>query len=62
MDMKDVIKFKKLIILTMIVWFIYDISIKSYSSAIFDFMNIITNSYSIYNLKYSQIRKIKKSY
>ena len=54
MNMKDVVKFKKLIILTMIVWFIYDLSIKSYSSAVFNFMNIITNSFSIYKLKYSK--------
>lgn len=52
MDIKDVIKFKKLIIFTMIMWLIYDVYIKSYSSAIFDFMNIVTNIFSIYKIKY----------
>ena len=51
MSIKDVIKFKKLIIFTMILWFIYDIVIKSYSSAVFDFMNIIANVISIIQLK-----------
>lgn len=55
MDMKDVIKFKILIIFTLVLWFIYDLYIKSYSSAFFDFMNIVTNLYSIY-----QLRKIKE--
>ncbi len=56
MSIKDVINFKKLIIFTMILWFIYDIVIKSYSSAVFDFMNIITNVTSIIQLK-----KLKKA-
>lgn len=51
MSIKDVIKFKKLIIFTMILWFIYDLVIKSYSSAVFDFMNIIANVISIIQLK-----------
>ena len=50
MDIKDVTKYKLLVIFTMILWCIYDINIKSYSSAIFDFLNIITNSIAIYQL------------
>ncbi len=51
MDIKDVIKFKWLIIFTMITWLIYDIYIKSYTSSVFDFMSVITNIYSIYIIK-----------
>lgn len=51
MDMKDVIKFKILIIFTLILWFIYDIFIMSYSSAAFDFLNILTNVIAIYQIK-----------
>ena len=51
MDMKDVIKFKKLIIFTLVMWLIYDIYIISYSSAAFDLLNIITNVIAIYEMK-----------
>ena len=51
MNIKDVIKFKWLIIFTMIIWLIYDIYIKSYTSSIFDFMSVITNIFSIYKIK-----------
>ena len=51
MNIKNVIKFKILIIFTMILWFVYDIYIKSYSSAVFDFMNIIANIYSIFKIR-----------
>ncbi|MBQ2836418.1 MAG: YgjV family protein [Clostridia bacterium] len=53
-DLKDVVKFKILVILTVILWFIYDIYIQSYTSAIFDFMTIITNTIAIYKLHYSK--------
>lgn len=47
MNTKNVIKFKILIIFTMTMWLIYDLNIKSYTSAAFDFMNIIANIISI---------------
>ena len=47
MNTKDIIKFKWLIVLTTLMWFIYDLFIKSYTSAIFDFMNIVANIISI---------------
>ena len=47
MNIKDVIKFKYLIIFTMILWTLYDLYIKSYTSACFDAMCIITNFGSI---------------
>lgn len=51
MNIKDVTKFKILIIFTMTLWCIYDLYIKSYSSAVFDFFNIIANLFSIFKIK-----------
>ena len=51
MNIKDVKKFKFLIAFTMLMWFIYDIVIKSYTSAIFDFMNIIANMLTLLQIK-----------
>lgn len=50
MNVKDVKKFKILIVFTMLMWFIYDIIIKSYTSAIFDFMNIVANIITIFKI------------
>lgn len=50
MDMKNVVKFKVLLIFTLILWGIYDIYIKSYTSAIFDFITIGANIFSIYRI------------
>ena len=47
MNIKNIVKFKILVIFTMTLWCTYDIYIKSYSSAIFDFMNIIANIVTI---------------
>ena len=58
MDMKDVIKFKKLIIFTLVMWLIYDIYIISYSSAAFDLLNIITNAIAIYQI--NKVKNMKK--
>lgn len=51
MSIKNVKKFKLLITFTMLMWFIYDIAIKSYTSAIFDFMNIVANIVTIFQIK-----------
>lgn len=51
MNTKNVIKFKYLIIYTMILWFCYDLYIKSYTSACFDFMCVIANFVSIIQIK-----------
>lgn len=53
-DIKNVSRFKILIIFTMILWFIYDMTIKSYTSAFFDFMNICANIISIILIKYKK--------
>jgi len=55
MNINDIIKFKMLIIFTMALWFIYDIFIKSYAAAIFDFATIVSNCISIF-----QLQKINK--
>ena len=47
MDTKDIIKFKYLTIFIMFLWGVYDLYIKSYSSAVFDFMTIIANIISV---------------
>lgn len=53
-NIKNVSKFKILILFTMILWFIYDMTIKSYTSAFFDFMNICANIISIILIKYKK--------
>ena len=53
-DIKNVSRFKILIIFTLILWFIYDMTIKSYTSAFFDFMNICANIISIILIKYKK--------
>lgn len=56
MNTKGIIRFKILTIIIMIMWLIYDITIKSYTSAIFDALTILTTYISIW-----QIRKKKWS-
>ena len=51
MDIKDIIKFKKLALVTTVMWFVYDIFIKAYAGAIFDFAYIITNTITIIRVK-----------
>lgn len=51
MNIKNVMQFKILIMFTMLIWGIYDIYIKSYTSALFDFGNIIANAISICQLR-----------
>ena len=49
-DVKTAIKLKLLIIFTVIFWLIYDILIKSYTSAVFDFFSILFHSVTVYQL------------
>ena len=56
MNIKNVIKFKYLIIFTMILWFFYDLYIKSYTSACFDVMCIITNMGSIIQMNKQKLK------
>ena len=47
MNTKDVIKFKILIIFSMLMWLVYDLTIKSYTSSIFDILSIFANIFAI---------------
>ncbi len=64
MNTKNIIYFKLLIIFTMILWFVYDLFIKSFTSSIFDMMTVITNAYSIFKLNnnYKVMKDKKKIY
>jgi len=56
MNIKDVIKFKILIISTIAMWLIYNIAIQSYITTIFNFATITANCISIYQLKRKRIK------
>lgn len=58
MNIKDIINFKYLVIFTMIMWFIYDITIKSYVAALFDFAFIISNVISIISIKQTKNKEM----
>lgn len=59
MNTKDVKKFKLLIASTMVLWLIYDITIKSYTSAIFDFLTVIANIVTLIQIKNKEKKKEK---
>ncbi|MBQ2639395.1 MAG: YgjV family protein [Bacilli bacterium] len=59
MNIKDMVKFKYLICFTMILWLIYDFSIKSYTAVIFDLFTIISNIIAIVQLKINSKEKRK---
>ena len=56
MNTKNIVYFKLLIIFTTIMWLIYDFTIKSYTSSIFDMMTVITNTYSVFKLESTKIK------
>lgn len=58
MNTKDVVKFKFLVIFSMIMWLVYDLYIKSYTSGIFDFLSIVANCIAIYQLQKNNKKKI----
>jgi len=51
MNIQDIIKFKILLITNSLIWLIYDVYIKSYTSAAFDLATIIANVISIIQIK-----------
>ena len=55
MTIKDVVKFKILMIITLILWIIYDFSIGSYTSSIFDAFTIVTNIIAIIRIKNNKV-------
>lgn len=52
---KDAKILKYVIIFTMILWTIYDASVKNYATAIFDSLTVITNIYGIIRIKKEEI-------
>lgn len=58
-DLKDVVKFKYLVLFSMIMWIIYDYTIKSYIFMTFDGLSIIANIVAIIQLK-SKVNKKKE--
>ena len=50
MNIKDVRKFKYLLIFTLVLWGIYEFSIQSYTAAAFDVMTIVANIISLMGL------------
>ena len=51
MNVKDVVKFKYLLIFTMLMWLVYDFYVMSYTSSCFDIVCIILNIVSIVEIK-----------
>ena len=51
MTMKEVIKFKILIIGSVVLWLIYDFTIQSYTASAFDLITIIVSTISVIKLK-----------
>ena len=54
---KNVVKFKWLFIITVLLWGIYDLCIKSYTSLVFDFSTIVATIVSIFQIKNKKIAK-----
>ena len=50
-NLKDIIKFKYLVIFTNITWFLYDLLIFAIVMAVFDFISVITNIVSVIKIK-----------
>ena len=57
MNIKGIIKFKILTIVIMIMWLIYDFTIKSYTSSVFDALTVLTSIIAIYQI--TRKKKIK---
>lgn len=56
-NIKDEFKFKILILTQMILWFIYDFTIKSYTSAAFDFATAIASAITAYQIYKNNSKK-----
>ncbi len=51
LNTKNIIKFKLLNMLLMLLWIIHDLTVKSYPSVVCEFIGIIGSIYSIYKIK-----------
>ncbi|MGN0447108.1 MAG: YgjV family protein [Acutalibacteraceae bacterium] len=54
LDVKDVYKFKWVVLSTTVPWLIYDIYLMSYTSAVFDVIAIISNAFAMYKMRHSK--------
>lgn len=61
MNMKDVIKFKFVLAFIMLLWFIYDMCIMSYTTAIFDLITFVTTLITVKELKDIEVKKLVES-
>ena len=60
-NLKDIIKFKYLVIFTNITWFLYDLLIFAIVMAVFDFISVITNIVSVIKIKKeNKLNRIKE--
>ena len=57
MTINDVIKFKIVLIVSVILWLIYDFTIKSYTASLFDLITIIVSIISIIRMKINKLTK-----
>ena len=57
MTINDVIKFKIVLIVSVILWLIYDLTIKSYTASLFDLITIIVSIISIIRMKINKLTK-----
>ena len=56
MDIKDIVKFKYLMLITIVLWGIYDFTIKSYTSFVFGIFSAITTVISIVQIKHKNAK------
>ena len=61
MDVKDIIKFKYLMLITIILWGIYDLTVKSYTSFAFNIFSAITIIISIIQINKNNNKNISES-
>lgn len=59
LDIKDVVKFKYLVLFSLVMWTIYDFTIKSYIFMTFDVLSIISNIIAIIQLKAKKKKEVK---
>ena len=53
LNIKDIVKFKYLLLFTIVLWCIYDFTIRSYTSFAFGIFSIITTSISVMQIKHA---------
>lgn len=56
MGCEDTVKLKWSFVVSSFLWLVYDLAIRSYTSSIFDFLCIITNVYTIYQINKKEVK------